>query len=162
MFKKSVWLVIFIIIVTGLLIIGCNMLSSASTNSGINQNLAVKQLTIAAHNGNHNFEVELAVNDTQRKIGLMNRNNLDESKGMLFIFEKQGLLDFWMKNTLTSLDMLFINENGVIEHIVHNASPCSNEPCQLYNSQKVVRYVLEINGGVADRFGLKEGDRVSW
>jgi hypothetical protein len=128
----------------------------------INQGLPVQKLVITSQNGKHEFEVEIAAKDNQRKVGLMNRDHLDDDKGMLFVFETSGIVNFWMKNTLIPLDMLFINEHGVIETIARNVQPCTKTPCPLYNSYKSVKFVLEINGGKADHDGIKEGDQATW
>ena len=80
----------------------------------------------------------------------------------IVIFENSGILNFWMKNTIIPLDMLFINQDGVIETIERDVPPCITSSCPLYNSKKAVRYVLEINGGVADVENIREGDKVSW
>ncbi len=130
----------------------------------INSGLSVKQLTIKSGNSQHQMQVEIASTDQQRKIGLMNRLNLDQDRGMLFIFDKQGVLYFWMKDTLFPLDMVFIDQKGIIQDIVRNAQPCtgSDADCLKISPRKPVRYVLEINAGEADRLGLKLGDTVSW
>jgi len=128
----------------------------------INQTLPVEKLVISSQNGRHEFEVEIAADDSQRKVGLMNRTQLDENKGMLFVFETSGIVNFWMKNTLIPLDMLFINEKGIIETIARNVQPCNQSPCPLYNSYKSVKFVLELSGGIADKQGIKEGDIATW
>jgi len=131
----------------------------------VNSGLPVEKLVIIGDKGRQELEVEIAANDAQRRIGLMNRNSLAERRGMLFVFEKQGYLNFWMKNTLISLDMLFIDENNKIVHIVRNASPCRaarDGDCPKYNSAKPAKYVLEINGGLAEKFAIGIGDKVSW
>ena len=128
----------------------------------VNQILPIQKLVIISQNGRHEFDVEIAANDNQRKVGLMNRASLDENKGMLFVFEASGIVNFWMKNTLIPLDMLFINEKGKIETITKNVPPCTQTPCPLYNSYKSVKFVLELSAGVADKQGIKEGDVATW
>lgn len=111
------------------------------------------------------MEVEIAATEAQRQVGLMNRTALDENKGMLFIFQSEGYMNFWMKNTLIPLDMLFIDSTGHISHIVHDARPCTaalDQDCPKYNSAASVKYVLEINAGLAQQWQLGEGDRVTW
>lgn len=131
----------------------------------INSGLAVEKLTIYSKNGQHEFQVEMAKTDKQRQIGLMNRPNMDENKGMLFHFNTQGYLYFWMKNTLISLDILFIDKEGIIQHIAHNVPPCisgKDDSCSQIASVKPVQYVLEINGGLAEKLQIMEGDQASW
>ena len=103
------------------------------------------------------FEVEIANTDEERQKGLMFRETLDEDKGMLFIFEEEGIYPFWMKNTLITLDIIWINKEGEIVFIA-NAVPCEIEPCQIYNPNKEALYVLEVNSGIANEIGLKAGD----
>lgn len=131
----------------------------------LNQDLPVQQLVITSGNNQNQFSVEVAATDSQRKVGLMNRKSLDQDKGMLFVFDTQGYLNFWMKNTLIPLDMIFIDEHGIVQHIAKNARPCTEKDdrkCDLYNSVKPVKFVLEVNGGVADQKGIRIGDKVTW
>ncbi len=106
------------------------------------------------------FEVEVADTPVKRTIGLMNRTSLQEKSGMLFIFDQEGIQGFWMKNTLIPLDMIFISADKKIVHIEKNAQPCKVLDCQTYSSVKPAKYVVEINGGLADKLGIKEGQMV--
>ena len=106
------------------------------------------------------YAVELAQTDEQRQTGLMGREHLDKDKGMLFIYEDEGVYTFWMKNTLIPLDMIWIDGNGTVARIIKNAEPCGKEYCPSINPNKKAKYVLEINGGEADRLGLAEGSRL--
>jgi hypothetical protein len=103
------------------------------------------------------FDVELALDDTQRARGLMFREKLGPYEGMLFDFYREAPVSFWMKNTLIPLDMVFIAADGTIRHIHANAVPHSTETVP---SQFPVRAVLEINGGSARLLGIKPGDKV--
>ena len=111
--------------------------------------------------GNKCFFVELALTAGERDLGLMNRTHLDADKGMLFVFEKEGIYPFWMKNTLIPLDMIWIDSNNRVVYIGRNTQPCVSDPCALINPRKKASYILEINGGTADRTGIKEGDNVT-
>jgi len=143
---------------------------TADVNKGsnpimLNTDLPVKKFVIASSNGSHKFQVEIASTDAQRKVGLMNRKSLDDDKGMLFIFQSSGVVNFWMKNTLIALDIVYIDSNGYIKHISKNAQPCTaanDHDCPLYNSEKDVQYVLELKGGITDKLGVKDGDRATW
>ena len=106
------------------------------------------------------YSVELAQTDEQRQTGLMGREYLDKDMGMLFIYEDEGVYPFWMKNTLIPLDMIWIDKNATVGRIIKNAEPCGKEYCPSINPNKKAKYVLEINGGEADRIGLSEGSRV--
>jgi uncharacterized protein len=103
------------------------------------------------------FQVELALNDSQRARGLMFREKLGPYEGMLFDFMQEQPVSFWMKNTLIPLDMLFIGADGTIRNIHANAVPRSTDAIP---GEYPVRAVLEINGGSARLLGIKIGDKV--
>ncbi len=103
------------------------------------------------------FDVELAVSPQQQAQGLMYRPSLAADAGMLFIYRPAREVSMWMKNTVIPLDMLFIAEDGEIVKIVERAVPLS---LTTISSDRRVRAVLEINGGMANRLGIRPGDRV--
>jgi len=106
----------------------------------------------------HCFSVELAKTNEETEKGLMFRNHLDKDKGMLFIFEKQDIYPFWMKNTLIALDIIWIDENKKIVFISQNNQPCLTNNCPSVNPGAKAKYVLEINAGVAEELGIKTGE----
>ena len=110
------------------------------------------------------FVVKLAKTETERERGLMNVTQLDKNKGMLFIFEKEGDYPFWMKNTLIFLDIIWIDKNGKVVFVKENAEPClpadgagEQKNCPAINPGVQAKYVLEINAGLAQKFGIKVG-----
>lgn len=103
------------------------------------------------------FTVEVASSPEERAQGLMNREVLDPGRGMLFDYGRPTMARMWMKNTLIPLDMLFIDEDGVIRHIHAEAKPHDETPIA---APVEVRWVLEIAGGRAAQLKLKEGDRM--
>jgi hypothetical protein len=105
------------------------------------------------------IDIEIADNDYERQLGLMNRQSMEEMQGMLFIFPQQEYQSFWMRNTLFSLDMLFINSNKEIVTIHKNTTPLSE---QSYPSTAPALYVLEVNAGFCDRHNIKLGDKIFW
>ncbi|HCP00710.1 MAG: hypothetical protein CL573_04620 [Alphaproteobacteria bacterium] len=105
----------------------------------------------------HIFDVEVATNDEQRSRGLMFRNELAPSAGMIFLYKRDRLLTMWMANTYLPLDMLFIGGDGNIVHIVENAIPLSRA---MISSRRRARAVLEVNAGTVSRLEIKVGDRV--
>lgn len=109
--------------------------------------------------GDNTFKAEVADTPEKKIQGLMFRESLDNDKGMLFPFEDETELTFWMKDTLIPLDMIFIDKNKVIVNIV-TAAPCKEMPCKDYPSEKPAMYVLEINGGEAAKLNIKIGDSV--
>ncbi len=103
------------------------------------------------------FSVEVADTYDERAQGLMMRESMPRSAGMIFIYEQNQPASFWMKNTLIPLDMLFADENGVIQHIHHEAIPLDATP--IFGGNQV-RYVLEINGGMAKTMGITVGSEM--
>ena len=107
-------------------------------------------------------KVEIVQTQKERERGLQNRGSLDKDAGMLFIFAKSGKHGFWMKNTLISLDMIWLNNYQEIVYIQENAVPCRMPPCKIYSPDRDALYVLEVNAGYAEEQGLKVGDRADF
>ena len=103
---------------------------------------------------NASFDVEIAQTNEERAKGLMFRESMPENRGMLFIFDADAPRAFWMKNTLIPLDMVFIDENMTVVDVL-TAEPCKADPCPSYKSHG--KYVLEINAGLAEKYGVKSG-----
>ncbi len=105
------------------------------------------------------IKIELAITPQEHSKWLMLRESLDHDRWMLFVFEKEDLYSFWMKNTLISLDMIWIDENKKIVFINKNTQPCPQVwDCPIVNPWKIAKYVLEINSWESDRIWLKEWD----
>ena len=102
--------------------------------------------------------MEIAKDEDAREKGLMYRRYMPADRGMLFEFEKEEPVAFWMRNTYIPLDMIFITHNGTVARIAANAEPLNDTA--IPSGQPVIG-VLELNGGVAARIGLKPGDKVS-
>jgi uncharacterized membrane protein (UPF0127 family) len=115
-------------------------------------------LEIASKTGVHTFAVELAATPETREHGLMDRRELPLGRGMLFDFEHEQPVSFWMKNTYIPLDMIFIRGDGRILSIAENTEPLSE---RLIPSGGPVRGVLEVIGGTARSLGIAPGDRVA-
>ncbi len=107
------------------------------------------------------FNVELAVTPEQRRNGLMFRENLGPKEGMLFVYDKEEMYYFWMKNTLISLDIIWINNNKEVVFISENVQPCKNVSCPAIKPSENAKYILEINGGICQKIGLAIGDKIS-
>jgi len=107
---------------------------------------------------NNCFEVEIADTLEKHAQGLMNRERLNSESGMLFIFDTESKRSFWMKNTLIPLDIIWIDENKKVVFIKHDAEPCKTEKCKTFGPNKNAKYVLEINGGLANKIELTEED----
>ncbi len=107
--------------------------------------------------GQARFTVEIADTNESRARGLMHRESLPRSAGMLFIYDAPTAPSFWMRNTLIPLDMLFIDPEGVVRRIHHEAVPLDETPIP---GGPNVLMVLEINGGLARSLGISEGSEM--
>ncbi|WP_242137721.1 DUF192 domain-containing protein [Sphingomonas sp. CARO-RG-8B-R24-01] len=120
-------------------------------------------VTVASHNGRHRFLVEPAVTAEEQRRGLMFRTDLAADGGMLFApYPPNGPpreASFWMKDTPTPLDIIFVRADHTIARIAENAAPQSEVPV---SSGEPVAAVLEIRGGRSLDLGIREGDTVSW
>jgi uncharacterized protein len=115
------------------------------------------ELTIESGGKRHKFNVELADNDERRTLGLMYRTTMAPDAGMLFDFKLDRPVTMWMRNTRIPLDMLFITREGKVLNIAQRTVPFTEHSIP---SDGPVRAVLELNGGTAERLGIKAGDRV--
>ncbi len=103
------------------------------------------------------IRLELAVTDEERAQGLMFRDSLAADHGMLFLFEADGRVPFWMKNTFIPLDMLWLSAAGEVVDLHSNVQPCRFDPCPNYAPAKPGRAVLEVNAGFASAHALRPG-----
>ena len=103
------------------------------------------------------YQVEVARTNRQKARGLMYRRTLPENQGMLFIYSPEQEADMWMKNTYISLDMLFIDKQGIIFNIVTNTVPKSTKTIE---SRGKAGAVLELNAGQVEKQGISVGDTI--
>lgn len=115
-----------------------------------------KLKTVELRIGEAKVKAELALNYEQRERGLMFRSSLADGEGMLFVFEADQRLTFWMKNTTIPLSIAFISSGGIIRQI-SDLRPLSEATVQ---SERSVRYALEVPQGWFARAGVKVGDLV--
>ena len=120
---------------------------------------ATVPLTIAMAGTTHRFRVEVARTEAEQEKGLMFRTSLPADGGMLFPFAKPKIANFWMKNTLIPLDMIFVRADGSIDRIAENAIPESLDPVV---SGGEVAALLEVAGGTAAKLGIDESAKVTW
>ena len=104
-------------------------------------------------------EIQIADNEFEEELGLMYRKQMDENKGMLFVFPKPIIQTFWMRNTFIPLDMIFVNPDKIIVTIQKNTKILSDST---YSSTAPAQYVIEVDAGFCDRHNIKVGDKVSW
>jgi uncharacterized protein len=130
----------------------------AADPTGPQPKLPTEKLVILGHDGPvHAFEVEMALTEQQQEIGDMFRTSIPQGTGMLFDWGYPRPSQMWMKNTLVSLDMMFINGDGTIRTIAENTTPRS---LAVIDSRGPVRATLEVVGGTTARLGIKVGDTV--
>ena len=107
--------------------------------------------------GMHRVDAEVAATDEARTVGLMNRKTMEDTRGMLFVFDGAGSHCMWMKNTWLPLSVAFIDEAGMIVNIEDMAPETEDSHC----AAKPARYALEMNGGWFKRRGIKSGAHIS-
>lgn len=105
------------------------------------------------------IDIEIADNPDEIVTGLMYRHFMPDKVGMLFIFKKNQSLAFWMKNTYIPLDIIFVDENMQVVNIKKNTKPLSEK---LIPSIRDSMYVVEVNAGFCDKYGVKIGDHLSY
>lgn len=123
-----------------------------------NKKLKKTDITITRKdNTNINVNVEIAKKEEERNFGFMERKKIPEGTGMIFVFEKDQILSFWMKNTPHPLSIAYIDSKGVIRDIF-DMTPYSLSPI---HSTVSVRYALEVPQGWYEKNNIKEGDSIS-
>ena len=115
-----------------------------------------RELAIEGSRGKVTIMAEIAQTPGQREQGLMYRKELKDGEGMLFIFERDQMLSFWMKNTLVPLSIAYIASDGRILE-VYDMQPGNLAPVK---SSRSVRYALEVPQGWFSRAGLGPGDKL--
>lgn len=121
--------------------------------------LRVIPLVVNSAGKTHQFSVEVARTEAEQQRGLMFRTEMGADEGMIFPMSPPRFAAFWMKNTVISLDIIFIGRDRRILNIAANAVPYSEAPIP---SDGPAVGVLELNGGRAATLGIKPGDAVAW
>ena len=104
------------------------------------------------------FTVELAQTADEQALGLMFREEMDDDRGMLFLFPVEAMRSFWMKNTRIPLDIFYFDADLKLVSVAENARPCKTRRCPNYPSKGPAKYVLELNAGKAAELGVQPGD----
>ena len=116
------------------------------------------RVTVIGDWGQASFRVVVADEPDERSQGLMFVESMPTMSGMLFVYETPRSANFWMRNTLIPLDMLFANSEGQITSIHENAIPLDET---VIPGGSDIQYVLEVNGGLSARLGISVGDQLS-
>ena len=105
------------------------------------------------------LELEIAEGDYETQTGLMYRKSMQPNRGMLFIFPNEQRRSFYMKNTEFGLDIIYLNSKNEVVSIQKNAQPLDQTSLP---SEAPATYVLEVNAGLSDQWGLEAGDILVW
>ena len=126
--------------------------------TGPQPELPKERLVITTRDGTpHEFSVEMAITPEQQTVGLMFRPSVPADGGMLFDWGAAHDSQMWMRNTIASLDMVFINADGTIRSIAENTVP---ESLAVIDSRGPVRATLELAAGTTARLNIRVGDKV--
>jgi uncharacterized protein len=158
--------------IVGILLLGCSLSVRALPPIQLNEPLAQSAPAITSTQkgqklpvsasvkiGKQTILLEVARTSEEQATGLMYRTDLAKNRGMLFVFNPPRPVQFWMKNTLIPLDMLFMS-NGVVQYIGNNIPPCKVAKCPSYGPEQNVPIdgVIELRGGRAAELKIKVGD----
>ncbi len=105
------------------------------------------------------LDIEIADSDYETQTGLMYRSSMADKEGMLFIFPNEAMHAFYMKNTEFPLDLIFIKADRSIASFQENTEPFNEAGL---SSKVPVQYVLEVNAGTVQRWGLEIGDKIDF
>ncbi len=119
-----------------------------------NQDFSQGQILLNSQEPQSLIHVEKAITPQQHALGLMNRKELSDNRGMLFIFDKSDFLSFWMKNTFVALDIIFLDDDLKVCDIFENTTPLSETPM---TSQCLSRTVVEVKSGMAKKWRVSKG-----
>lgn len=146
------------LLVVGTLALGLALSACAKSSAPVDEaGRPLEELKIVTASGEHEILVEIADDEPERERGLMFRPPLADDRGMLFQFPDSAERSFWMRNTPSSLDILYIDPTGSIVSIAHHATPYSESPIP---SNGAANGVLELKAGRAEEIGAKAGDKV--
>jgi len=110
------------------------------------------------------IKIETMIDNRDLMRGMMFRTSIASDHGMLFVHSKADKHPYWMYQTLIPLDMIWMDDQHHIIEVAENAQPCNTvaSQCRTYGGTEPSRYVLELGGGMAKKYGLKLGDTIAW
>jgi uncharacterized membrane protein (UPF0127 family) len=142
-----------VLFVSALVVLGCAAKGGPAPDGPTKPNPVLP--TAEIRSGSVTLTVELARDEGQRERGLMFRKSLAEGRGMLFVFDADQILAFWMKNTILPLSVAYLTKDGTVREI-HDLEPLSLAGVE---SERSMRYALEVPRGWFERVGIRVGDR---
>jgi uncharacterized membrane protein (UPF0127 family) len=113
-----------------------------------------------AHIRGRTFSLDVATTPSAREIGLSQTDSLPEDRGMLFLYDTPDYYTFWMKGMKFPLDILFIRDSTIVTIARNVPPPSGTGDLPLYAPNEPANKVLEINAGLCDKYGIREGDTV--
>ena len=131
-----------------------SLMQQGQTQTSMND-YEVRKITI----GDVTLDAEIADDSEKIEKGLMSREMLPENRGMLFIFEEERKYQFWMMNMKFNIDMIWLDANGKVVHIVEDAEPCidaAHTSLCTFNPDEPAKYVLEVNSGFVQKHKINE------
>ena len=161
LFSKPVYIISGIVVIAAILLYIVNPFSKNENSDTEYMFKKDGELTFSDSLGNVKTKIDIQIANTEfdRQLGLMFRKQMDENKGMLFIFPVEEMQSFWMHNTFIPLDMLFINSAKKIVTIQLATKTLSD---QSYPSSAPATYVVEVNAGFCAKHNINEGDRINF
>lgn len=119
--------------------------------------LRAVERVVVVHTAGGDLRLHVAADPQQRHAGLMN-DTPKPGTGELFVWRDDGLRHFWMANTPSPLDMVFIDSGGTVSRVLAGVAPCVALPCPIYSHR--ARYVIELPAFTARSYGLQQGTRL--
>jgi hypothetical protein len=151
------WKMVFAAVLAAATVLGGCAQQASESGESVGPAAQTEVLTVETRTGPVRLNVEIADDDAERARGLMFRESLADDRGMLFHFQEPEHASFWMRNTVLSLDIIFIGVDGRILNIADHTVPYSEAPIP---AAGLTRGVLEIRAGRAAELGIRPGDRV--
>ncbi len=122
--------------------------------------LTLLLLTALSLSDSATFKLEIARTPDELARGLQGHAPLAADEGMYFILGKPQRASFWMKDVTYPIDIIFIDGEGVVDHVAHSVPPCEETPCPVYRSRSDVTNVLEVAAGTARRLQIEPGTHI--
>lgn len=110
--------------------------------------------------GNRTFNLYLTKTNEDKQIGLSKYDKIDDSKAMIFSFEKPDYYSFWMKEMKFPIDIIYVRDDKIVTIHKNVQPPKNDKDLQVYSSNKPADTVIEVNAGLSQKYNIKEGDSV--
>lgn len=112
--------------------------------------------TINIDIGNQSFSLEIAKTLAQKSGGLSKRKTLCDTCGMIFVYQKEWIYPFWMKDTLVPLDIIWVNKDYIVVDIIQGKP----NDLKILKPKDISQYIIELNANMAQNLNLKIGDKI--